>query len=126
VYIGPYAIIGSARLREGTLIGSRASLLSGGNSHQLGEDGRWLPFDAQKMAQIEVGPHAWVGEGAVVMANVCAGALVGAGAVVSSAIPPRTVVAGNPARFVRMLQDPRHTERTGTDEHLDQIARTLP
>jgi virginiamycin A acetyltransferase len=127
VYIGPYALIGSVRLRHGTLIGSRASLLSGGNSHQLGDDGRWLPFDADKMVQIELGPDAWVGEAAVVMANVLEGAVVAAGAVVSSAVPPRAVVGGNPARFVRMLQNPRHTsERTATHEHVEQLSRTLP
>src|SRR5262245_18414854 len=46
VYIGPYALIGSARLRKGCLIGSRASLLSGGELHELDAVGQWTPFNA--------------------------------------------------------------------------------
>jgi acetyltransferase-like isoleucine patch superfamily enzyme len=37
------------------------------------------------------------------MADVGHGATVAAGSVVSNAVPPAVVVAGNPARFVRRL-----------------------
>lgn len=49
---------------------------------------------------------ASVGSGAVVLAGVTIGegALVGAGAVVSRDVAPGTVVAGCPARFLRMRQ----------------------
>ena len=55
--------------------------------------------DAWICAQSFVGPGAVVGDGAV----------VGAGAVVSGAVEAWTVVAGNPARFVkkRVLKDSR-------------------
>jgi acetyltransferase-like isoleucine patch superfamily enzyme len=105
-YVGAYALIGCARLRRGCLIGSRASLLSGGALHQLLPDGSWSPADHSRLQQIEIGAHAWVGEGAIVMADVGAKAMVAAGAVVSTAVPPRAMVAGNPARFVRMLEPP--------------------
>jgi acetyltransferase-like isoleucine patch superfamily enzyme len=101
VYIGPYAIVGAARLRNGTLVGTRASLLSAATLHELGEDGRWSSFDFDKLAAVEVGPHAWIGEGAIVMANIGARSMVAAGAVVSAAVPADVVVAGNPARFLR-------------------------
>ena len=104
VYIGPYAVIGSARLETGCLIGTRASLLSGLAQHERRPDGRWAPAGTMGFQQITVGSHAWVGEAAVVMADVGAGALVGAGSVVSSPVPPGVVVAGNPARFVRDSQ----------------------
>lgn len=103
VYLGTWALVGSADLREGTSIGSRVSLLSGTELHQF-RDGRWTPFDAERLRQIVLGPHAFVGEGAIVMADVGARTMVTAGAVVSSAIPHGIVVAGNPARFVRRLE----------------------
>jgi acetyltransferase-like isoleucine patch superfamily enzyme len=106
VYIGPYALIGSAILRRNCLIGSRASLLSGGQLHVMDEHGNWGPADRSRMQQIEIGEHAWLGEGALVMANVGARAMVAAGAVVSTAVPERVMVAGNPARFVRKLVPP--------------------
>lgn len=109
-YIGAYTLIGSARLSRGCLIGSRASLLSGANLHQINERGEWLPADHSKRQQIAIGPHAWLGEGAVVMADVGSGAMVAAGAVVSAPVPDGIVVAGNPARFVRRLIVPTDRE----------------
>lgn len=51
---------------------------------------------------------SWVGSGAVILPGVVVGegAIVAAGAVVSQNVPPYTVVAGNPARPVRKLDQP--------------------
>ena len=49
---------------------------------------------------------ASIGSGATILPNVVIGedAIVGAGSVVTRSVPPRTVVAGNPARILRTLQ----------------------
>jgi acetyltransferase-like isoleucine patch superfamily enzyme len=46
---------------------------------------------------------SWIGSNAVVMADVGAGCIVGAGAVVTRPLPPRVLAAGVPARVVRHL-----------------------
>ena len=48
---------------------------------------------------------ASVGSGATILANVTIGeeAIVGAGSVVTKNVPPRAVVAGNPARILRYI-----------------------
>lgn len=102
VYVGIWALVGCAHLREGTSIGSRASLLSGTDLHEY-RHGRWTPMDRTKLKQIVLGPHAFIGEGAVVMADIGAGSMAAAGAVVPAPVPDGIVVAGNPARFVRRL-----------------------
>src|SRR5262249_3993470 len=104
VYLGPYAVVGRARLGKGCLIGTRVSLLSGPTQHEwLEEHGFWTPSDVSRLREVEVGAHAWIGEAATIMADVGAGSLVAAGAVVSSPVPEGVVVAGTPARFVRRV-----------------------
>jgi UDP-2-acetamido-3-amino-2,3-dideoxy-glucuronate N-acetyltransferase len=51
--------------------------------------------------------RASIGSGAVILPGVTIGegAMVGAGAVVTKDVPPRTIVAGNPARVIRSLRE---------------------
>lgn len=104
VYIGAYSIVGSAVLRRGCSIGSKSSVISGSHLHVRERDGRWAPSDLGRLEQIEIGEHALIGEGCLVMANIGHNALVAAGAVVSGRVAPGVVVAGNPARFVRSFE----------------------
>jgi acetyltransferase-like isoleucine patch superfamily enzyme len=114
VYVGPYALVGWADIGAHTLVGSRASLLSGGNQHKWSSDG-WTPTGPTSLAQIVIGSRTWIGEGAILMANVGSGCMVAAGAVVSAGVPDGVMVAGNPARFVRRVaaEAPEH----GSHEH---------
>jgi acetyltransferase-like isoleucine patch superfamily enzyme len=55
------------------------------------------------MKKVTIGPHTWVGEGAVIMADIGPRCMVAAGAVVSAPLPEGVMVAGNPARLVRRV-----------------------
>lgn len=106
VYIGSYAIIGSAFLGEHSLIGSRVSILSGKALHERGEDGMWTPYSSDKLEQVTVARNVWIGEGAIISADVGEGSMVGSGAVISVNVRPHVIMTGNPARFVKKLDDP--------------------
>lgn len=49
--------------------------------------------------------NCWIGAGAVILPGVTVGenSIVGAGSVVTKDVPDNTVVAGNPAKFVKQL-----------------------
>ena len=49
VYIGSYALIGSAHIGEHALIGSRASILSGTEVRVRGENGMWTKFSSDRL-----------------------------------------------------------------------------
>jgi len=75
----------------------RATTASGGL--QTEDDWKVIPTVVKKGAAI--------GSGATILAGVTIGeqAIVGAGSVVTRDVPPRTVVAGNPARVLRTLDE---------------------
>lgn len=102
VYVGPYSLIGSAFLGANSHIGSRVSILSGKRLH-VREAGAWSAYDPNRIKQVCVASNVWLGEGAIVMADVGEGSMVGAGSLVNKNVGDNIIVAGNPARFVRKL-----------------------
>jgi acetyltransferase-like isoleucine patch superfamily enzyme len=119
VYIGDDAIISCCdRVEIGnlTLIGHGAQVFDN-NSHPLDPTARtedWQavlrgtgprPEEEIDHAPVRIGHCAWLGSGSIVLRGVTIGdgAVVAAASVVTSDVPPNTVVAGNPAMPVRSL-----------------------
>lgn len=59
------------------------------------------------LGSVTIGDDAWIGAGAIILPNVRIGesSVVAAGSIVTRDVPPRTVVGGNPARVLRMLEE---------------------
>jgi acetyltransferase-like isoleucine patch superfamily enzyme len=97
VYIGNRCTIGMARIGCDATIGSNVDILSGRRQHFT----RWVDVPVQRQGgeyvPVRVGRNAWVGNGAVVMADVAENCVVGAGSVVVHAVPAGCMAAGNPA-----------------------------
>lgn len=64
-------------------------------------------FDWRRSRPVSIGNDVWIGHGAVVLAGrtIGDGAVVAAGAVVTKDVPAYAVVAGVPARIVKMRFD---------------------
>lgn len=123
IRIGDHAFVGS-----GTLIGAACEIeighhtlisfdciLQDSDTHSLDHKLRmddtkqwmegkkdWTHVERKK---ITIGPHAWIGARAIILKGVTIGegAVVGAGSVVVKDVEPFTVVAGNPARFIKKI-----------------------
>lgn len=96
--MGCYCVIGHADIGEGVMIGSRVSIPSGKRQH-FDAEGR-LSADAHVFDRLSIGDRCWIGEGAIILADVGGECVVSAGAVVSRAMPGGHLIAGNPARAV--------------------------
>lgn len=59
------------------------------------------------VAPVTIGDDVFIGKGAIILPGVTIGSrvIVGAGSVVSKDVPDNSVVAGNPARWIRTLDD---------------------
>src|SRR5262249_40448455 len=113
-YIGPYSIIGAASIGDDVKIASRASILSGRRQHEVGGVGR--AGAAPRPAGGGMGEGSWIGEGAIVMANVGCNSIVGAGSVVVRDVPDGVTVVGNPARERRDPEELRsHSAAVGQE-----------
>jgi acetyltransferase-like isoleucine patch superfamily enzyme len=59
---------------------------------------------------VRLGRNVWVGFESVILPGVTVGdgAIIGARSVVSEDVPAMTIAAGNPARVIRAIEEPRH------------------
>jgi maltose O-acetyltransferase len=90
---------GGVDIGRGVMVSSNCAIAS--VTHPAAAASRWtLPL---VMKPVRIDDNAWIGMGAVILPGVTIGAdaVVGAGAVVTRDVLPRTVVVGNPARAVR-------------------------
>jgi maltose O-acetyltransferase len=73
-------------------------------AHLIQAEARIQGWEVAKPIVIE--DNVWLGGGAILLPGVRIGrnAVVGAGAVVSRSVPANTVVAGNPARVIRKIE----------------------
>jgi acetyltransferase-like isoleucine patch superfamily enzyme len=104
-YIGPRCHLGLVHIQRNALIAAGVHIPSGRHTH--GTESAEIPIREQQGARtlVTIGEGAWVGSASVVMADVGANCVVGAGAVVTRAVPARALAAGVPARVLRVRPD---------------------
>lgn len=102
VYIGPYCCLGEITLGDDVLLGSHISIMNGAQQH--GIERLDVPIREQPgvWVRVTVGRDSWIGDRAIVLADVGAQCVIGAGAVVSKAIPDFAIAVGVPAHVVRL------------------------
>ncbi|MCM1313486.1 MAG: galactoside O-acetyltransferase [Bacteroides sp.] len=88
---------GGITIEDGALIAANVQLIS--NNHDL-ENRNIITCKPVRICR-----KAWIGAGATILPGVTVGenAVVGAGSVVTHNVAPNTIVAGNPARFIKNI-----------------------
>jgi acetyltransferase-like isoleucine patch superfamily enzyme len=105
VLIGRYCILHHCNIGSDVLIGERCTFLSGMRQHRYTRTDIPMTQQGGAKKRIEIGDDCWVGSHSVVMDDLAAGCIVGAGSVVAKAIPAFSIARGAPARVVRNRRD---------------------
>jgi acetyltransferase-like isoleucine patch superfamily enzyme len=115
VYIGPRCHIGLAHIGRDVLLAAGVHVPSGANIHGTGDLDVPIRDQEGTLEVVSIGEGTWVGSSAVVMADVGRHAIIGAGAVVTRAVPDYAIAGGVPARVIRdrrVTTSPAGTART--------------
>lgn len=102
VYVGCYCCLGDVTLEDDVLLGSQVSIMNGAGQH--GIERLDIPIREQPgtWPRITIGRDSWIGDRAVVMADVGKHCVIGAGSVVTRPVPDYAIAVGVPARVVRL------------------------
>jgi acetyltransferase-like isoleucine patch superfamily enzyme len=97
-----------------TLVGPNVSFFSG--THPLDPVIRQGTKGPELGKEIHVGEDCWIGGSVQILPGVTIGrgCVVGAGSVVTKSVPDFTVVAGNPARFIRKIETAMDPTQSGS------------
>jgi acetyltransferase-like isoleucine patch superfamily enzyme len=96
-------------IEDGVFIGHSVTFVNDTFPRATADDGGLQTEADWKVEFTLVRRGASIGSGATILANVTIGenAIVGAGSVVTKDVPPNTIVAGNPARQLRNINESR-------------------
>lgn len=100
VVIGAYTTIGYADIGENVLFGSKISIISGKYQHGKPSERASGGDLTEENVVLKIGKNTWLGQDAVILANIGENCTVAAGSVVFKDVPDNTTVMGNPARKV--------------------------
>ena len=101
VYVGPYCILGDVTLGDDVLLASGVSIANGTNQHFFERTDVPIREQGGEYPRVTIGEDSWIGERAVILADVGAHCVIGAGALVLESIPDYAIAVGVPARVVK-------------------------
>lgn len=96
-------LLGEITVGDDVMIGPKTVVW--GRDHGMATD-RPMRLQPHVRRPIYIGNDVWIGANVTILKGVCIGdgAVVAAGSVVVRSIPPMAIVAGNPARVIRMRE----------------------
>lgn len=95
------------RIGNGVFVGHNVSFINDLYPRAVNPDGSLQTEADWSVVETVVGDRVSIGTSATILGGVHIGdgAMIGAGSVVTKDVPPRAVVAGNPARIIRYIEE---------------------
>jgi len=101
VYIGPQCNIGKCKIEKNVLLGSGVHIMSGKGQHNFSDLSVPIKDQGGTFEKVTIGEGTWIGNGALIMANIGKHCVIAAGSVVIHDIDDFAIVAGNPAKIIK-------------------------
>lgn len=100
VYVGTGCTLGLVTLEDDVLLASNVDVLSGSGQHRFDDPETPVREQGGTYARVTIGADTWIGNRAVVLADVGARCVIGAGTVVTKPVEAGSIAVGSPARVV--------------------------
>lgn len=101
VYVGPRCQLGWVMLERDVLLAPGVHIPSGPHTHGTADPEKPIREQAGQSRCVRIGAGSWIGANAVVMADVGANCVVGAGSIVTRPLPDGVIAVGSPARVIQ-------------------------
>ena len=93
-------------IEDNVFVGHNVAFINDSYPRATTGDGQLQTEKDWKIEKTLVKQGASIGSGATILSNITIGenAIIGAGSVVAKDVPPNTIVAGNPAKMIRIMK----------------------
>ncbi len=111
------------QIEDNVFIGHGVMFINDAYPRATNTDGSLQTEADWKVQRTVIERGASIGSNATILSNVRVGenAMIGAGSVVTKDVPPNAVVAGNPARVMRLMREPGEPQMSDSVPFLDLI-----
>jgi len=101
VYIGAYCNISNSVIGDDVMLGSNVNAIGAKMTHNFDDIETPIRLQGGQATTVLIGRNTWVGNSTIIMADLGAGCVIGAGSVVTKNIDDYSVAVGNPAKVIK-------------------------